>query len=280
MDASPVPTDLRTRLQPYPDIVPRKLRAALIRWAATHVQTAIKRGELPRLDGSIACADCGALAIGYEHRDYRRPLEVEPICKRCNARRGPALPFVDTQRPVLVGGELMRIIGTPTCDQERDPPPKIHELTFTSRERREAFIAAVGQALSLEEIGQRLGFSHERARQLLHKFDLYEQWKSARRASTINRRAASVNQHGREWWTSSDGRVVAGFRDIAQVAGMPVTVAFPTAQGVYITADGLPVHIHYAKTYFRTTGRTLYYHFQRSLGKIYIPRLARREGRS
>jgi hypothetical protein len=38
----------------------------------------------------FACADCGKPATDYDHRDYRKPLEVEPVCHSCNLKRGPA----------------------------------------------------------------------------------------------------------------------------------------------------------------------------------------------
>jgi hypothetical protein len=37
------------------------------------------------------CVDCGKTAHGYDHRDYRKPLDVVPICRSCNYKRGPAL---------------------------------------------------------------------------------------------------------------------------------------------------------------------------------------------
>lgn len=54
------------------------------------VLKAIKAGALPKLDGSIACVDCGAAAAVYDHREYAKPLEVAPVCRGCNVRRGPA----------------------------------------------------------------------------------------------------------------------------------------------------------------------------------------------
>lgn len=54
------------------------------------VRKAIMKGILPRLDGSIRCVDCDRSARYYDHRDYGKPLEVDPVCVRCNARRGPA----------------------------------------------------------------------------------------------------------------------------------------------------------------------------------------------
>lgn len=50
---------------------------------------AVRKGILIRI-GAHVCVDCGAEAQAYDHRDYRKPLEVEPVCFKCNARRGPA----------------------------------------------------------------------------------------------------------------------------------------------------------------------------------------------
>lgn len=36
-----------------------------------------------------SCTDCDKIAEVYDHRDYSRPLEVEPVCKSCNYKRGP-----------------------------------------------------------------------------------------------------------------------------------------------------------------------------------------------
>lgn len=58
------------------------------------VGRAIKQGVLAR-PYAFACVDCGKRASQYDHRDYRRPLDVAPVCVGCNHRRGQALPFVD-----------------------------------------------------------------------------------------------------------------------------------------------------------------------------------------
>ena len=54
------------------------------------VAKAKKQGLLPALDGSVSCTDCGGVATCYDHRDYRDPLAVQPVCRRCNVRRGSA----------------------------------------------------------------------------------------------------------------------------------------------------------------------------------------------
>lgn len=48
---------------------------------------------LPPLTGEIQCSDCDQPASEYDHRDYFKALDVEPVCSKCNKRRGPAFPF-------------------------------------------------------------------------------------------------------------------------------------------------------------------------------------------
>lgn len=55
--------------------------------------SAINRKLLPHPRKSGACVDCGIGAQCYDHRDYTKPLEVEPVCIRCNRLRGPGHPY-------------------------------------------------------------------------------------------------------------------------------------------------------------------------------------------
>lgn len=66
------------------------IRAYYRKRAIALVSAAKKYGDLPKLDGSIPCIDCGGRATIYEHRDYTAPLQVDPTCDPCNVRRGPA----------------------------------------------------------------------------------------------------------------------------------------------------------------------------------------------
>jgi hypothetical protein len=59
--------------------------------AAVAVSRARREGTLPS-PRDFACADCGRPAECYDHRDYSRPLHVEPVCLSCNVLRGPAEP--------------------------------------------------------------------------------------------------------------------------------------------------------------------------------------------
>ena len=65
---------------------------------------AVVQGRLPSLRHQmVPCADCRAadilpIPLGqaratiYHHWDYRRPLDVSPLCATCHQRRGPAQP--------------------------------------------------------------------------------------------------------------------------------------------------------------------------------------------
>lgn len=58
--------------------------------AVADVGKAIRRGELPKAS-ALHCADCGGQASDYDHRDYNKPLDVQPVCRSCNKLRGPAI---------------------------------------------------------------------------------------------------------------------------------------------------------------------------------------------
>jgi hypothetical protein len=51
----------------------------------------IKAGRLAPAK-EFCCVDCGKPAQVYEHRDYNKPLAIEPTCRSCNTKRGPAIP--------------------------------------------------------------------------------------------------------------------------------------------------------------------------------------------
>lgn len=55
------------------------------------------RKEIP-WPNDFDCVDCGRPAECYDHRDYLRPLDVEPVCYSCNRRRGPGLNMSTEQK--------------------------------------------------------------------------------------------------------------------------------------------------------------------------------------
>lgn len=59
--------------------------------ATNIVKSAIKRGVMKPISEETTCVDCGKPAHDYDHRDYNKPLDVDPVCRGCNIRRGPAI---------------------------------------------------------------------------------------------------------------------------------------------------------------------------------------------
>lgn len=61
--------------------------------ALSAVAKARRKGELqdPK---TLQCVDCQRPAVVYEHRDYNKPLDVQPVCISCNFKRGPAIGHV------------------------------------------------------------------------------------------------------------------------------------------------------------------------------------------
>lgn len=70
------------------------------RKAIACVAKAIARGQLPPATAH-RCVDCGTPATAYDHRDYTEPLNVAPVCRSCNGKRGHA--FNSFYRPESAG---------------------------------------------------------------------------------------------------------------------------------------------------------------------------------
>jgi len=65
--------------------------------AHSQVKKAIKNGILQPVK-ELKCKDCGCQAEIYDHKDYNKPLEVEPVCRSCNRKRGSAIPLTKEQK--------------------------------------------------------------------------------------------------------------------------------------------------------------------------------------
>lgn len=115
----------------YPDYKYARYKASLVLGAA------ISHNELEPPTQHL-CVDCKAPAICYDHRDYFLPLEVEPVCLRCNLRRGPAWATLEK----LLSG--VPIEGT--------PPPSLDQQTTTITIRIPTELYNTIAALALEDV--------------------------------------------------------------------------------------------------------------------------------
>jgi hypothetical protein len=64
-----------------------RARGAIV---APAIEREIRKGRIKRPQ-EFSCADCGRDAEVYDHREYLKPLSVDPVCKKCNFRRGSAV---------------------------------------------------------------------------------------------------------------------------------------------------------------------------------------------
>ena len=106
-------------------VIVRKLRASVGR----QVSREIAAGRLQKAS-SFTCVDCSAPATAYDHREYTKPLSVEPVCIPCNVRRGPAVDIAIATRnfkktpprrgrPTLRGPELWAKIALNVAKRDK-----------------------------------------------------------------------------------------------------------------------------------------------------------------
>lgn len=88
---------LRTRTSRRMCDTCRNAHEIAVQAANKEVSRAVRKGSLPKAS-TQRCVDCGAQALDWEHRDYSKPLAVEPVCRSCNVKRGPALVW-EAARP-------------------------------------------------------------------------------------------------------------------------------------------------------------------------------------
>lgn len=73
--------------------LPKDEYMALKQRCAYQYTKAKKEGLIKPITKKTKCVDCGAPATMYDHRNYYKPLEVEPVCRSCNGKRGQAFPY-------------------------------------------------------------------------------------------------------------------------------------------------------------------------------------------
>lgn len=138
------------------------------------VAEAIKRGDIKKAIFQ-KCADCGGKAQCYDHRDYRKPLEVDAVCKACDVKRGAGLPFdyLDA-RWVYRGKESINRIFPEHAENVDVPTRKTvwnneqfnKKLALNASARKEE-IRMLCETMSQTEVGIKLGISRQRVSQLL-----------------------------------------------------------------------------------------------------------------
>ncbi len=121
----------------------KKLRHKVLQRCKGAMTRAHASGKLERLfTGKQKCVDCGGSASVWDHRDYRKPLDVSPVCDSCNHVRGQGA-FDDSHihlldRKSTQGGKKKRNVS----QSPRRPSRKKPNIT---REQKAAMLWALNQ---------------------------------------------------------------------------------------------------------------------------------------
>lgn len=65
-----------------------KQRDTTAKQAYRLVSNGIRYNGWPK-PSEFPCSDCDRTASIYDHRDYLKPWEIDPVCRKCNFKRGP-----------------------------------------------------------------------------------------------------------------------------------------------------------------------------------------------
>ena len=117
---------------------------------------------------AFRCVDCNEPATEYDHRDYANPNAVDPVCKRCNGRRGRGQNGkgqghpTDLQKALIKGARFRR----------RTNYRLLQERNARARQLRDAHIYKLRlKGRSMASIGREYRLSRERVRQIILKED-------------------------------------------------------------------------------------------------------------
>ncbi len=97
---------------PYCDICRPKVKQIQVQ-----VRGIMVKANMRTADG-LTCVDCGKRAFHYDHRYYSRPLDVVPVCRSCNQKRGPALDIAG----VIRNGIGYTPAGVPFVEYQEERP--------------------------------------------------------------------------------------------------------------------------------------------------------------
>lgn len=75
----------------------------------------------------FSCTDCSKPAIEYDHRDYSKPLDVVPVCRKCNLLRGAAIGYGRNSPDVLTDRVADRVYAALARQQAMSAKPELAE---------------------------------------------------------------------------------------------------------------------------------------------------------
>lgn len=77
----------------------QKLKGSMAIWAKSRIYLLVRNETLPKASDCY-CVDCWETAECYDHRNYHKPYQIEPVCRSCNAKRGKAIGWNELKKAV------------------------------------------------------------------------------------------------------------------------------------------------------------------------------------
>lgn len=79
----------------------------------------------------LKCVACGEQAEEYDHRDYKKSKEVEPLCKRCHTKRTPHWHtgiFDSKRRPQIMKLKAKGLSNKKIADELGISVQRVHKI--------------------------------------------------------------------------------------------------------------------------------------------------------
>ena len=140
------------------DVIPREKGRCHSDYCSLHCATVVAkaRGQVAQVVSkelssgrlvpakTLTCVDCGKPAFDYDHREYLKPLEVVPVCRSCNIKRGAA----DDIRPFVAAFLGLAVEDMVACVRSYSAAMSEWHRRFFSKEPR-------GETPRIESIAER-----------------------------------------------------------------------------------------------------------------------------
>ena len=158
------------------------------------VKKAVQAGLLINLKkNDIKCTDCDNRASMYDHRDYTKPLEVEPVCRSCNIKRGSAIQFDSQEKR----GWSKKFADVNKADEE-DGGLNEYSLLIDYEEQENNYEPDQDMINGLDELGK-CGNKYKNKHMIWRKIEDFSERKQLQANNTSGIRGVSFGNLNKRW---------------------------------------------------------------------------------
>ena len=158
------------------------------------VKKAVQAGLLINLkNNNVKCTDCDNRASMYDHRDYTKPLDVEPVCRSCNIKRGSAVQFNSQEKR----GWSKKFADVNKADEE-DGGLNEYNLLIEYEEQECVYEPDQDMINGYEELGK-LGTTYKNKHMIWKKIEDFNERKQLQANNTSGIRGVSYSNANKRW---------------------------------------------------------------------------------